>query len=163
MINILNANGVDQFKAEIATIMSTEPASGAALIADIDTLMSTDSIKKQLYLQFLKAYTNNTVTVGGQLVDGITITDGGTGYSVGDILLVTGATSGEGGSLIVTSVNAGVIDGIAINKVGNNYVGALTVGTVGVGNEDAIIAMDNPATYEDQAVTADAIATLEAL
>ena len=48
----------------------------------------------------------------------VTITSGGTGYAVGDILKISGGTSTFGATVKVTTVNAGVITGVTINEPG---------------------------------------------
>ena len=51
-------------------------------------------------------------------VNGVVIADGGTGYVVDDILTIVGGT-GTPATLIVTSENAGVIDGLGIQTIGS--------------------------------------------
>lgn len=161
--NFLQAQALENFRNQLKTIMGTEPADGAALLTAMDTYLTGTVFRKAIYQQALRDYDINVQEQGGQLTGSVTITNGGTGYEVGDIIPVTGSTSGEGGTLVVTSVTGGVIDGIEIRTVGNNYVGTLTVDASGVGNGDAVLAMASAATYEGQAVVAAAIATVDAL
>ncbi len=48
----------------------------------------------------------------------VSVTAGGTGYAVGDIVKLSGGTSVFGASVRVTTVNAGAITGVAINEPG---------------------------------------------
>lgn len=153
--NFLQAAAIEDIRRDLkAAIAANSPADEAALLTLMDAIYdSTVSMKGEVYKQILKGVSD--VHSGGQLVDGITITDGGTGFTdaeVGALLPVTGATSGSGGAVRVTSHTAGVIDGVELWSVGDNYVGALTVDTSGVGNGDAVITMDNAANYDGQAV-----------
>lgn len=56
--------------------------------------------------------------VTSDYVDSVTIDGGGTGYAVNDILTVAGGTSTHAATLRVTSVAAGVIDGIKVEQAG---------------------------------------------
>jgi hypothetical protein len=161
--NFLNATGVDQWVNELKTIMATEPADDTALLAAMDTYFDGISFRKKIYQQVLGSFKREVGLGGGKIGGTITITDGGTGYSVGDIMSVSGATSGVGGTVKVTSVTGGVIDGIEVLTAGNNYVGALTINVGDAGNADAVLVMDDAATYEDESVVDATIATVNAL
>ena len=68
----------------------------------------------------------------------IAIIDGGTGYSVGNILTLTGGTFTTAATLTVTSEAGGIITGVSINNAGVYTVfptGTLT--STGAGNSDA--------------------------
>lgn len=57
-------------------------------------------------------------------VTGVTINSGGSGYSVSDVLTITGG-GGTGATLTVTSVSTGAVTGVTITTYGEDY----TVGT----------------------------------
>ena len=67
----------------------------------------------------------------------VSITAGGTGYSVNDVLTVAGGT-GNSATLTVTTESGGVITGVSISNAGTGYTDNdnLTV-TGGTGNDDA--------------------------
>jgi len=157
MSNFLQADIVNVLRNKVSTAVATEPADTSALKTLLDAIYNDPDLKGSIVGQILKNYADNTVTYGGKLNGSVTITNGGTGYSVGDIMPVTGSISGENGSVIVTSVNSGVIDGCEINNAGNKYVGTLTIDTSGKGNSDAVLAMASPATYEEQTIISDYI------
>jgi hypothetical protein len=56
--------------------------------------------------------------IAGILVD-VSIANGGTGYSVSDVLTVTGGTFTTAAQLTVTSVDSGVITGVSISTAGS--------------------------------------------
>lgn len=160
--NFLQGQAITEFNAALNTLMGTEPADRAAVLAGVDAYLESQAFKAACVTQVLKYNeTQGRPTSGGQLVAGLTINDGGTGYAVGDMLPVTGATSGTGGVVRVSSVAAGVIDGVELWSVGDNYVGVLTVDATGAGNGDADVSLDNAATYEDATLLAD-LATIAA-
>jgi len=53
------------------------------------------------------------------MISGFTITDGGSGYSIGDSVTIAG--DGFEASASVSSINAGAIDSLTINSVGHGY------------------------------------------
>jgi len=60
---------------------------------------------------------------------------GGTGYTVGDVLTITGG-GGSGATLTVVEVNSGIVTGIKITTEGTDYIttnGAATSGGTGTG------------------------------
>lgn len=82
-----------------------------------------------------------SATVLNNGVSAVAIVGGGTGYTVGDILTVSGGTSvGPGAATLeVTSVSSGVIDGIKVKMAGaysTDPTNAVSV-TGGTGNDDA--------------------------
>jgi len=81
----------------------------------------------------------------------VSINSGGSGYSVDDVLTVTGG-SGTGGTLTVTSVDAGAVTGVDITTQGDDYVvdtdGAATSGGSGSGATIDIDDIDIDTTIE---------------
>lgn len=63
--------------------------------------------------------TVTTVTGGGKIT-AVTVSAGGTGYSIGDILVAAGGT-GTGAIFTVTTVSSGVVTGVSITDDGDNY------------------------------------------
>ena len=65
-----------------------------------------------------------TITMSGIALSkpilSITISDGGSGYSVGDVLAVV-QTGGANGTATVTSVDEGIVDGISLTTGGTGY------------------------------------------
>lgn len=53
------------------------------------------------------------------VVSAVAVAAGGTGYSVGDILTVSGGTAGRAAKAKVTSVSGGVVDGVVLTDVGS--------------------------------------------
>lgn len=163
--NFLQAEQVDTFRQRIGSaIVTGEPADGAGVLTLMDAIYdSTTQFKKFVYDQILSGM-GSVSNAGGQLTGAVTVTGGGTGYAVGDKMPVTGATSGEGGVIVVTAETGGIIDTCEIWSAGNNYVGALTIDVTAPANSggDAVLAMASAATYEDQAVIAEAKATIAA-
>lgn len=156
--NFLQAAALELFSTKIKTAVAGEPADRAAMKTALDAIYNEQSFKSSILEQALRYYQANTlVSTGGKLTGSITVTDGGTGYSVGEIMPVAGATSGYGGAIVVTAVSSGVITACSIWNVGDNYVGALTIDTSGAGNGDAVLAMASSATYEDATLVNDYI------
>jgi len=62
---------------------------------------------------------SNLITTIYGLVSGFDISDGGSGYSVGDNITISG--DGFEASASVSSVNSGVIDTLTVNQVGHGY------------------------------------------
>ena len=81
-----------------------------------------------------------TAVTGSSLQSVDSITDGGTGYTVGDILTLDDGTATIDAQIEVTSVSSGVIDGVRIYNAGSNYTAVPSdpVGvTGGTGGDDA--------------------------
>jgi len=86
---------------------------------------------------------------GARIVATAAISAGGTGYVIGDVLSVSGGTFGEPARIEVTSVAAGVIDGIQLIDAGTYDAGdepTSPVATTGGGNNDATFNL----TFQDQ-------------
>ncbi len=97
-----------------------------------DSGVSGDAVKGRLgYI--LEETKNIAGVINGQLE--IAISNGGTGYSVGDVIPVTG--TGTGAQVTVTTVAAGVIDGILVYG-GYGYTGSPVADSTGVGGADAL-------------------------
>lgn len=73
----------------------------------------------------------------------VSITNGGTGYTLNDVLTIT---AGTGGTVTASSVTAGVVDGITITTAGTGYAtgsGQATTGGTGTGCTINITAIYN--------------------
>jgi len=68
----------------------------------------------------------------------IAITNGGTGYSEGDILTIVEAGA-VGAEVVVTEVAAGVVTAVKLTDGGNNYTTGAGKPTLGGGNDDCTI------------------------
>ena len=156
MADILSTKVLNDMIAATKTALAGEPADGAALITALTTVLDNTVVNAALK-QTLEMY-KQTETASGGIITGAAITGGGTGYEVGDTFPVTGATSGTGGAVRVTSVAGGVIDGVEVLSVGDSYVGALTVDATGSGNGDAVLTAT--ASYDQEAIINEAIAAL---
>lgn len=75
------------------------------------------------------------VPTNGQ-IQTTTLTLGGTGYTLNDVLTVSGGT-GTGATLIVTGVTLGVITSVSIGNPGYGYTAADPLTVTGPGNDDA--------------------------
>jgi hypothetical protein len=83
-------------------------------------------------------YVSTTTLAGvtaGEIID-VQIASGGTGYSVSDVLTVTGG-GGSSGTLTVDSVSAGVIDGISVTTAGSGYSETKAAAVTGGGGSNA--------------------------
>jgi len=80
------------------------------------------------------AITNSAGTVGSitNAITTVSVTAGGTGYNVGDLLAVKG---GLGGSVVVATVSSGVVATITLSEAGRNYTTGTkdTTSAVGTG------------------------------
>ena len=81
------------------------------------------------------------VTVGE--VDIVTVTDGGTGYAVDEVLTLDDTGSSGTATVTVTGHTGGVIDSVSITTKGFDYSTGLK-GTTGGGNGDATITINAP-------------------
>jgi len=63
-----------------------------------------------------------TATVSVQATSGTTVSSGGTGYTVGDVLTVSGGTFAAAAVLTVATVSSGVITSITVTTAGNYSV-----------------------------------------
>lgn len=69
-----------------------------------------------------------TFTESGGVIDGITITDGGTGYSDYDTVVIDGDAGGNADAVLAVTIEDGVITAIAITGGGTGYTaGALVI------------------------------------
>lgn len=77
------------------------------------------------------------------VINAVTITSGGTGYTVADVLTVAGGT-GASATLTVATESGGVITSVTISNAGTGYTDAdaLTV-TGGTGNDDATFTVES--------------------
>ena len=62
-----------------------------------------------------------TVTINAGAVTAFTFTDGGIGYTVGDVITLVQAASGDNATITLTSAPNGAITTIAVNAAGSNY------------------------------------------
>ena len=65
-----------------------------------------------------------TILTGGatnKMVATVSITDGGTGYTAGDILTLAAPVDGASATVTVSSVAIGVVDGVTLTTQGSNY------------------------------------------
>ena len=62
-----------------------------------------------------------TVAINAGVVTAFTFTDGGIGYTVGDVITLVQAASGDNATITLTSAPNGAITTIAINAIGSNY------------------------------------------
>jgi len=62
-----------------------------------------------------------TVAINAGVVTAFTFTDGGIGYTVGDVITLVQATSGDNATITLTSAPNGAITTIAVNAAGSNY------------------------------------------
>lgn len=121
----------------IKTALVSEPVDGQALIAALEADESgANKAKQARHKEILRYVQDNLMTVGGYVHTPV-IGGGGTGYSIGDVFPVTG--DGSGATVKVTSVAAGVIDGVEVDLAGADYYQTATVDTSGSGNGDATI------------------------
>ncbi len=92
-------------------------------------------MQRNLNSRLVERYSQNILTqLQNSVVDSITVTDGGSGYSVGDPVVING--DGQGATAEVGSQTGGVIDTITITNGGSGYSVA-TVDCSGSGNGDA--------------------------
>lgn len=92
-------------------------------------------MQRNLNSRLVERYSQNILTqFKNSVVDSITVTDGGSGYSVGDPVLVHG--DGQGATAVVATETGGVIDTISITNAGSGYSVA-TVDCSDSGNGDA--------------------------
>ena len=62
-----------------------------------------------------------TVAINAGVVTAFTFTDGGIGYTVGDVITLVQAASGDNATITLTSAPNGAITTIAVNAAGSNY------------------------------------------
>ena len=62
-----------------------------------------------------------TVAINAGVVTAFTFTDGGIGYTVGDVITLEQAASGDNATITLTSAPNGAITTIAVNAAGSNY------------------------------------------
>ena len=79
---------------------------------------------------------NEDLTHGG-IIATVVIADGGTGYSVDDVLVITDSGSSGDGTAIVTAETGGVIDTVELGEPGFDYTAGVKA-TV-QGNDDATV------------------------
>lgn len=92
-------------------------------------------MQRNLNARLVERYSQNILSqFKNSSVDSITVTDGGSGYSVGDPVVING--DGQGATAEVGSETSGVIDTITITNAGSGYSVA-TVDTTSTGNGDA--------------------------
>jgi hypothetical protein len=62
-----------------------------------------------------------TVAINAGVVTAFTFTNGGIGYTVGDVITLVQAASGDNATITLTSAPNGAITTIAVNAAGSNY------------------------------------------
>jgi hypothetical protein len=120
-----------------------------ATITDLSTIQSFAAMRLQIKihsadLALLPDIDADIPMPTGNVIDTVVINDGGSAtYIVGEILTVLGGTAVRVCSMRITSVNAGVIDGIELVDPGDNYSGdpSLTANAV-VGGSGTVATMD---------------------
>lgn len=121
-------------------------------------------------LESVSGWNNSgTVVIGGVeqnykirgAVTTISLVNGGTGYSVNDVLTLVQAGS-SGATVTVTSVNAGVITGISLTTGGTNYYTATGLATTVSpgGGTNATITIN--AVNSSNTITLDSVSTIAA-
>ena len=96
-----------------------------------------------------------TVTINAGAVTAFTFTDGGIGYTVGDVITLVQAASGDNATITLTSAPNGAITTIAVNAAGSNYSPGdiITVIQAGAsGGTRAILSVQDLAPTADDAV-----------
>ncbi|WP_075184668.1 hypothetical protein [Teredinibacter haidensis] len=92
-------------------------------------------MQRNLNARLVERYSKNILNqFKNSSVNSMTVTDGGSGYSVGDSVVING--DGVGATAEVGSETSGVIDIITITAAGSGYTVA-TVDCSGSGNGDA--------------------------
>lgn len=92
-------------------------------------------MQRNLNARLVERYSQNILSqFKNSSVDSIAVTDGGSGYSVGDSVVING--DGQGATAEVGSETGGVIDTITITAAGTGYTTA-TVDASATGNGDA--------------------------
>lgn len=85
------------------------------------------------------------------IISDVSITSGGTGYTVNDVLTITGG-SGTGATLVVDSVSSGVITAVTVANGGLNYLAGQTITCTGGTGSNAIFTVstvNNAGLYGD--------------
>ena len=96
-----------------------------------------------------------TVAINAGVVTAFTFTDGGIGYTVGDVITLVQAASGDNATITLTSAPNGAITTIAVNAAGSNYSPGdiITVIQAGAsGGTRAILSVQDLAPTADDAV-----------
>ena len=96
-----------------------------------------------------------TVAMNAGVVTAFTFTDGGIGYTVGDVITLVQAASGDNATITLTSAPNGAITTIAVNAAGSNYSPGdiITVIQAGAsGGTRAILSVQDLAPTADDAV-----------
>ena len=96
-----------------------------------------------------------TVTINAGAVTAFTFTDGGIGYTVGDVITLVQAASGDNATVTLTSAPNGAITTIAINAAGSNYSPGDTITVIQAGASGgtrAILSVQDLAPTADDAV-----------
>ena len=96
-----------------------------------------------------------TVAINAGAVTAFTFTDGGIGYTVGDVITLVQAASGDNATITLTSAPNGAITTIAVNAAGSNYSPGdiITVIQAGAsGGTRAILSVQDLAPTADDAV-----------
>lgn len=138
----LTAGAVDEYANHIVTrlVAGDDAAALETALRDFDSLAAGAVVKQRLE-QVINTTKQTRIISSGQVT--ATLTAGGTGYAVGDVLPITG--DGVGGQVEVLTVDgSGVI--LTIRTIGGaDYVATATVDTTGVGGADATFttAIDN--------------------
>ena len=96
-----------------------------------------------------------TVAINAGVVTAFTFTNGGIGYTVGDVITLVQAASGDNATITLTSAPNGAITAIAVNAAGSNYSPGdiITVIQAGAsGGTRAILSVQDLAPTADDAV-----------
>ncbi len=68
-----------------------------------------------------------TASLNGSTISGITVTDGGSGYTSAPTVTLIGSGGLGSGATATATVSGGVVTGITVNTAGTGYVGPVTV------------------------------------
>ncbi len=112
---------------------ATQVLSTDATLASVYKISLDGAVTTVVASQSGVAFLGTVPSTAGLLT--VSVNAGGTGYSVGNVLTVTGC-SGTGGTVTVATVNTGVVLTVTITTPGKNYVvasGCATTGGAGSG------------------------------
>lgn len=135
----LTAGAVDEYANEIVArlVAGDDAAALETALRNFDSLAAGNVVKQRLE-QVINTTVQTRILSSGQV--SVTMTAGGTGYVVGDVLPIDG--DGVGGQVEVLTVDgSGVILTFRVTG-GDGYVSTATVNTTGVGGADATFTTD---------------------
>lgn len=130
----LSAGAVDEYINAIVARLDAGDDDAALLTAlrDFDSAVAGQAVKERLE-QVINTAVNTRILSSGQVT--VTMTDGGTGYTVGDTIPVDG--DGVGASIIVTEVDGSGVIQTFTSTGGDGYSATANVNTAGIGGSDA--------------------------